>query len=118
MIITAALSCFLLNIRDGDTFVAACPEPVIVRIANIDAAERKACPRDAARAKDTLASLLIGTITVQPLYADRYGRTVANVTAQGRDVGRAMMDAGAAKEWPFTNKGRQKERRPVWRGCE
>jgi endonuclease YncB( thermonuclease family) len=117
MIITAALSCFLLNIRDGDTFVAACPEPVTVRIANIDAAERKACPRDAARAKDTLASLLIGTLTVQPLYADRYGRTVANVTAQGRDVGQAMLDAGAAKEWPFTNKGRQKERRPVWRGC-
>jgi endonuclease YncB( thermonuclease family) len=118
MTITAALFCILLRIRDGDTFVAACPEPVTVRIANIDAAERKACPRDAARATDTLASLLIGTITVQPLYADRYGRTVANVTAQGRDVGRAMMDAGAAKEWPHDRKGRAKEPRPKWRGCK
>ena len=112
-----ALSCTLLSVTDGDTFRAACPEPVIVRIANIDAAERKACPRDAARATDTLASLLIGTIAVQPLYSDRYGRTVATVTAQGRDVGQAMLDAGAAKAWPHDSKGRAQERRPKWRGC-
>ena len=118
MTITAALFCILLSIRDGDTFVAACPEPVTVRIANIDAAERKACPRDAARAADTLAALLTGKIAVQPLYADRYGRTVANVTAQGRDVGQAMLDAGAAKAWPHDRKGRAQERRPKWKGCQ
>ncbi len=118
MTLTAlAFSCALLSITDGDTFQAACPEPVTVRIANIDAPEREACPRDAARSADTLAALLTGTITLQPLYLDRWDRTVATVTAQGRDVGQAMLDAGAAKEWPFTNKGRQKERRPKWRGC-
>ena len=118
MTLTAALLCTLISVTDGDTFKAACPEPVIVRIANIDAAERKACPRDAARATDTLASLLIGTIAVQPLYLDRHGRTVATVSAQGQDVGRAMLDAGAAKEWPHDMKGRAKERRPKWRACK
>jgi endonuclease YncB( thermonuclease family) len=44
--------------------------------------------------------------------------TLISVTAQGRDVGQAMLRAGAAKEWPFTNTGRQKERRPEWRGCK
>ena len=117
MTITAALLCTLLSVTDGDTFRAACPEPVIVRIANIDTPEPEDCPRDAARATDTLAALLIGTIAIQPLYLDRRGRTVATITAQGQDVGQAMLDAGAAKEWPFTNKGRQKERRPKWRGC-
>jgi endonuclease YncB( thermonuclease family) len=117
MTITALL-CTLLSITDGDTFHVACPEPVIIRIANIDTPERDDCPRDAARAADTLASLLIGRITVQPLYPDRYGRTVATITAQGRDVGQAMLDAGAAKEWPHDMTGRAKERRPKWRGCK
>jgi endonuclease YncB( thermonuclease family) len=114
----ALLTCALLSITDGDTFRAACPEPVIIRIANIDTPEPDDCPRDAARAADTLASLLIGRLTVQPLYPDRYGRTVATVTAQGRDVGQAMLDAGAAKEWPHDRKGRAKEPRPKWRGCK
>jgi endonuclease YncB( thermonuclease family) len=119
MTLTAlALSCALLFITDGDTFRAACPAPVTVRIANIDAPERNACPRDAARSADTLAALLTGKITLQPLYPDRYGRTVATVTAQGRDVGQAMLDAGAAKEWPHDRKGRAKEPRPKWRGCK
>jgi endonuclease YncB( thermonuclease family) len=119
MTLTAlALNCTLLFITDGDTFRAACPEPVIVRIADIDAPELDACPRDAARSADTLASLLTGKITLQPLYPDRYGRTVATVTAQGRDVGQAMLDAGAAKEWPHDSKGRAQQPRPKWKGCK
>jgi micrococcal nuclease len=116
MTITAALLCTLISVTDGDTFRAACPEPVIVRIADIDAPEPDDCPRDAARAADTLAALLIGKITLQPLYLDRWDRTVATVTAQGRDVGQAMLDAGAAKAWPHDMKGRALAKRP--KGCK
>jgi endonuclease YncB( thermonuclease family) len=117
MTLTAALLCTLISVTDGDTFKAACPEPVIVRIANIDAPERKTCPRDAGLSASALASLLIGTIAVQPLYDDRYGRTVANVTVRGMDVGDAMIDVGAAKPWPHSDTGRALESRPEWRGC-
>ncbi|MFN7881674.1 MAG: thermonuclease family protein, partial [bacterium] len=74
-------------------------------------------PPPASRSAATMAALLTGTLTVQPLYLDRYGRTVATVTAQGQDVGQAMLDTGAAKEWPHTNKGKAREPRPKWRGC-
>jgi endonuclease YncB( thermonuclease family) len=118
MTLTAlALSCTLLFITDGDTIRAACPDPVIIRIANIDAPAGADCPRDAARSADTLAALLTGTFTVQPLYLDRWGRTVATVTAQGQDVGQTLLDADAAKAWPHDSKGRAQERRPKWRGC-
>jgi endonuclease YncB( thermonuclease family) len=117
LILALALSCTPISVTDGDTFRAACPEPVTVRIANIDAPAGADCPRDAARSADTLAALLTGTLTVQPLYLDRWGRTVATVTAQGQDVGQTLLDAGAAKEWLHDRKGRAKERRPKWRGC-
>lgn len=115
--ITAAILCTLIRIVDGDTLHAACPEPVIVRIANIDAPELDKCPRDAARSADTLARLLTGTFAVHPLYVDRWGRAVATVTTRGQDVGQVMLDTGAAKEWPHTNKGKAREPRPKWRGC-
>ncbi|MFN7610832.1 MAG: hypothetical protein ACK5QX_07850 [bacterium] len=56
MTLTAlALSCALLSVTDGDTFRAACPEPVTVRIANIDtpdaAAPRSAAPPPARRCR-------------------------------------------------------------------
>ena len=111
------LICALLSVTDGDTFRAACPQPVTVRIADIDAPAGADCPRDAARSADTLAALLTGTFTVQPLYLDRWGRTVATVTAQGQDVGQTLLDADAAKAWPHDSKGRAQQPRPKWRGC-
>ena len=46
MTITAAFACFLISVTDGDTAHLACPQPVIVRIANIDAPELSACTGD------------------------------------------------------------------------
>ncbi len=117
MTLTAlALSCTLLFITDGDTFRAACPEPVIVRIADIDAPEKDACPRQAARSAAALEDMLAGEITVQPLYTDRWGRIVATVLSGGRDVGQAMIKARRAKPWPHDMKGRALAKRP--KGCK
>jgi endonuclease YncB( thermonuclease family) len=109
------LTCFLTSVTDGDTLRAACPEPTRIRIAGIDAPERDECPDPAARATDALQALATGPLTVTPLYQDRYGRTVATVTAQGRDLGQAMLATGLAKAWPHSKTGRALTPRP--RGC-
>jgi micrococcal nuclease len=113
--LAAALTCTLMSVTDGDTLRAACPQPTRIRIANIDAPERDACPGPAARATAALQALVIGHLTVTPLYQDRYGRTVATVEAQGRDLGQAMLATGLAKPWPHSKTGRALAPRP--RGC-
>jgi len=116
LILALALSCTPISVTDGDTFRAACPEPVIVRIADIDAPEKDACPRQAARSAAALEGMLAGKITVQPLYTDRWGRIVATVLSGGRDVGQAMIKARRAKPWPHDMKGRALAKRP--KGCK
>ena len=110
--LAALLSCTLISVTDGDTFRAACPAPVTVRIADIDAPERRTCPTLAARSATTLAALLTGTITLQPLYTDRYHRTVALVSVDGQDVGTAMLASQSAYSWPHNDKGRALTARP------
>jgi micrococcal nuclease len=109
------LTCTLISVTDGDTLRAACPEPTRIRIAGIDAPERDACPGPAARATAALQALASGPLTVTPLYQDRYGRIVATVEAQGRDLGQAMLATGLAKAWPHSKTGRALAPRP--RGC-
>lgn len=109
------LTCTLISVTDGDTLRAACPEPTRIRLANIDAPERDACPGPAARATAALQALATGPLTVSPLYQDRYGRTVATVQAQGIDLGKAMLATGLAKAWPHSRTGRALTPRP--RGC-
>jgi endonuclease YncB( thermonuclease family) len=113
--LAAALICTLLSVTDGDTLRAACPEPTRIRIADIDAPERDACPGPAALATAALQALATGPLTVTPLYEDRYGRTVATVEAQRRDLGEAMLATGLAKAWPHSKTGRALAPRP--RGC-
>jgi endonuclease YncB( thermonuclease family) len=113
--LAAALTCTLMSVTDGDTLRAACPEPTRCRIAGIDAPERDACPGPAARATAALQALATGPLTVTPLYQDRYGRTVATVEAQGRDLGRAMVSTGSVQPWPHDRNGRALTPRP--RGC-
>lgn len=109
------LTCTLISVTDGDTLRAACPEPVRIRIADIDAPERDTCPGPAARATAALRRLATGPLTVTPLYQDRYGRTVATVEAQGVDLGEAMLATGLANAWPHSKTGRALAPRP--RGC-
>jgi len=58
-----------------------------------------------------------GAVKVDRSGQKRWGRTVATVTAQGRDVGQTLLDADAAKAWPHDSKGRAQQPRPKWQGC-
>ena len=61
---------------------------------------RRAARHSATAAKRFTSDLVFGkTVTVQPTDTDRYGRTVADVTVGGRDVGLALVEAGLA--WHF-----------------
>ena len=109
------LICTLLSVTDGDTFRAACPDKVRIRIADIDAPERDSCPGPARRASQVLASIAQGPLTVRPLYTDRYGRIVATIEARGEDLGQSLIDAGVVRPWPHDARGRPLTKRP--RGC-
>lgn len=85
---------------DGDTFWLAGEK---VRIANIDTPEiHGQCDRErdlARQARERLAALMDGTIALHRQGRDRYGRVLARVTAQGRDVGAVLIAEGLAREW-------------------
>lgn len=109
------LLCTLLSVTDGDTIRAACPEETRIRIANIDAPERDACPRPAARAAGALLALAQGQLTVRPLYTDRHGRVVATIEVAGGDLGAQLLHLEVVKPWPHDAQGKPLTKRP--RGC-
>ncbi|GLK78077.1 hypothetical protein GCM10008171_33310 [Methylopila jiangsuensis] len=86
----------------------------------IDAPElRKAqCPLELYRAeaaRDRLKALVAaGAVTIRRTGADRYGRTVAVVFVDGRDVGALLVREGHAKPWPTLRRAD----RPTWCGPE
>jgi micrococcal nuclease len=92
---------------DGDTIRS--PQGVTIRIANIDTAER--APRcqcrtecDAAEAATAYvrASLrLAGVVELRPYVRDRdkYGRTLAYVLVDGKDLGNELVSRGLARKW-------------------
>lgn len=102
---TTALLCLVVAIADGDTLTARCGAPgayrqVHVRIAAIDAPERRQAYGQ--RSRQSLAQLCFRqTAAITPVDEDRYGRTVAQVTCQGRDVSAAQVRAGMA--WAYTS---------------
>lgn len=94
---------------DGDTVRLATGETV--RLWNIDAPEtsRARCEAEAAlgyRAKERLAQLLrsgrVAVVRDEPngRLVDQYGRALARLTADGRDVGEALIAQGLATRWP------------------
>lgn len=95
-------------VLDGDTIVLA---GVHIRIANIDAPEIHHFHCDAELrlgllAKRRLADLLnSGPVTVYPgdpqdgRLKDRYGRTLATIEVDGRDIGKIMISEGLARHW-------------------
>jgi len=106
MILFAVIASFLLV--DGDTVAI---EGERIRIANIDTPEIHHAQCDAEKrlglvAKRRLGELLAaGRIEVHrgdPTTGrkkDRYGRTLATVSVDGRDVGAVLVDEGLAREW-------------------
>ena len=113
MILTtaAAAALCLAYVHDGDT-VRLC-DGERVRIENIDAPELPNSPkcRDrtrqgwcdydlARRSRDALAAFLAGgEPVIHRNGKDRYGRTLARLTVNGRDAGRYLIDMGLARPW-------------------
>lgn len=84
------------SVYDGDTLTLTTESDVIkVRLADIDAPERKQPHGDAAR--QVLTALAHGkTAQIKVETRDRYGRTVGRVTVNGVDVNAEMVRQGAA----------------------
>lgn len=81
---------------DGDTFWIHGEK---IRIAGVDAPEcDPACAGDPSTL--ALARLLgAGSIVIERLGPDGLGRTLADVSVNGRDIGRALIAVGLAEEW-------------------
>lgn len=87
----------VLWVHDGDTLGVSCGsgKPVKIRVADIDAPELKQAYGIAAR--DALASRVQDQhIIVHARARDRYGRTVAIIERDGRDVGLQLVAEGLA----------------------
>lgn len=101
-----ALADPLVTVTDGDTIRLAGER---VRIENLDAPEmpgRAKCATEGKKALEAKALLtrLVdrGTVTLvrnQKRPKDRYGRTLARVLVDGKDVAPAMIAAGVSREW-------------------
>ncbi|RXF68260.1 thermonuclease family protein [Hansschlegelia zhihuaiae] len=106
-----------MSIVDGDT-IRVDGERIRLRSEGgpIDAPElRKAkCPLELFRAeaaRDRLKALMApNDFSIDRHGADRYGRTVAVIYAEGRDVGAILVREGHAKPWPTLRRAD----RPTW----
>lgn len=85
------------HVVDGDTFELSTGEKV--RIQNVDTPELHPCRCAAecdlaAKARAfTVTALAGGSVNIERGRQDRYGRTVATVTVDGRDLGMMLIDA-------------------------
>jgi micrococcal nuclease len=87
----------VVGVTDGDTLkvLVADQQLLRVRLAFCDAPEKKQA--FGARAKQAMSDLVFGReIELRPNAIDRYGRTVAQVKADGKDVGTEMLQQGLA----------------------
>jgi endonuclease YncB( thermonuclease family) len=89
----------VINVSDGDTIIVRSSDQNIkIRLAQIDAPERG--QPWGGKSTQTLAGLVAGkTILVSPQDTDRYGRMIAHVSFEGKDVNAAMIEQGAA--WAY-----------------
>jgi endonuclease YncB( thermonuclease family) len=93
----APISCKVVGVHDGDTLtcLTAQNKQIKVRLAEIDTPET-AQPYGN-KAKAALSSLVFGKqVSLDTQATDRYGRTVAKVSADGQAVNREMVRLGAA----------------------
>lgn len=94
----------VIGIADGDTLtVLHDRQPVKIRLANIDAPEKK--QPFGQRSKQSLSDLCWQKdATYQVEAKDRYGRTVAIVSCGGVEVNRAQVERGLAWVYPRYNR--------------
>jgi endonuclease YncB( thermonuclease family) len=98
-VIAAVFIAAVIGISDGDTLTVLHErEPIKVRIAEIDAPEKK--QPFGSRSKQALSDLCFGKqAEVTPQKKDRYGRTIARVKCNGNDVSVHQVQGGMA--WVF-----------------
>lgn len=99
MPLSSAVLCLVIAISDGDTLKARCNnEPVIIRLAEIDAPEeRQAFGKESTESLRRLCLNKKATINAETV--DRYGRTVARVNCGGTDASAEQVKRGMA--WVF-----------------
>lgn len=108
---SASFVCVAPNVHDGDSLRC---DGERIRIANIDAPELPDSPKckDERRSyawcdfkagyasRDALKAFLArGQVMIERQGTDRYGRTLARVTVNGRDAGEYLIGLGLAKRW-------------------
>jgi len=89
----------VVGVLDGDTIdVLVNQNPVRVRLAEIDAPEKK--QPFGTRSRQALSEYVFRqAVTIRENGKDRYGRTIGTVLVDGQSVNRAMVDAGMA--WAY-----------------
>lgn len=114
----------VICVLDGDTIeVLQDKKPVRIRLANIDAPEKKqAFGRWSANQLKAL--LAAQPVTVTYMQTDRYGRIIGHVfTTNGTDASRFMVQSGAAwvyeryntdKSLPALQREAQEQKRGLW----
>ncbi|MCH4778782.1 thermonuclease family protein [Escherichia coli] len=105
----------VIRVLDGDTIeVLQDKKPVRIRLANIDAPEKKqAFGRWSANQLKAL--LAAQPVTVTYTQTDRYGRIIGHVfTTNGTDASRFMVQSGAA--WVYERYAMQREAQEQKRG--
>jgi endonuclease YncB( thermonuclease family) len=96
--IAQTLSGSVLSIGDGDTIRIKDGSHVkTIRLACIDTPETSQSPYGAAARKDLVSLLPVGSpVVVKVKTTDRYGRSVGEITLNGRNVNQALVSSGAA----------------------
>ncbi|ELP5168767.1 thermonuclease family protein [Escherichia coli] len=114
----------VIRVLDGDTIeVLQDKKPIRVRLANIDAPEKKQA--FGRWSTNQLKALLAGqSVTVSYTQTDRYGRIIGHVfTTNGTEVSRFMVQSGAAwvyeryntdKSLPALQREAQEQKRGLW----
>jgi endonuclease YncB( thermonuclease family) len=98
-----------LCVIDGDTVWILRPDRTIsekIRLQNVDAPELRR-PRSRRELNRAVAATEFlrdkieqaGSATIRRRGKDRYGRTLARIAIDGRDLGRLLVRAGHAKHW-------------------
>lgn len=114
-LILAAAIC-IDHVHDGDTLTLCSGEKI--RIANIDAPEMPGSPRCdprqlrgganpswcdydlGYRSRDALQAFIIGgAVVINRQGVDRFGRTLATLSVNGRDAGNYLVRQGLARAW-------------------
>lgn len=105
LLCTASCEPTEIRVWDGDSIrLGMGQQSEAVRIFNIDAPEMEGhCIHEtdlARQAKIRLAEILQGRrVEILRQGTDRYGRTLAAVRVEGRDVGDILVDEGLARTW-------------------